>query len=328
MKRIWPFAFLVAVAMVALAALLPPSVEVPPGYDPALIKPGMDWRDVVSYPPTEPGNAAEPYIEIVRQYLPPGRGVRWPEGKVLPPLLKLAKQGARRKECNLGTEVFATAEEGQHRLLPVTDHDDLLGHLAPLRGVGRALRTEGDALYADGQVEEAVRAYEAAVILGARLVEGCESSIQVLVGLVIQEGYDRKKKYLKDAVTSLYLSEGDDTKYQQWIRYYAALDEFREKFGDKIRRIEAVNEAGLSDRAFDDKTAKPEDIEFALAVALQDEDALMKREAILALGTLKQPSRRVKAVLSHVEKNDTDRYVREAARNTLKRLGPRVNATG
>jgi len=321
MKRVVPLVLLVVIAVLGVTALVPPRVRVPADYDPAFIKPGIDWRDVVSYPPTEPGNAAEPYIDIVREYYPPGRGVRWPEGEVLPPLLELAQKGACRIECDFGTEVLIMHGK-QQRLLPATSHDDLLGHLSPLRGVGRALRAQGGELYGQGKIEEAVRAYEAAVILGARLMEGRESTIQVLVGLAIQRGYEsRGRRDLERAIASLYLAEGDDTKYQQWIGYYVSLDEFQQRFGDKSRRIiESAREDDWSGRPSDDKAAKREDIEFALSVVLHDEDPLMKREAILALGTLEKPSRRVKAVLRRAERDDDDRYVREAAGNALRRL--------
>jgi len=76
----------------------------------------------------------------------------------------------------------------------------------------------------------------------------------------------------------------------------------------------------LTGRPSEDKTAKPEDIEFALAAVLHDQDPMMKREAILALGTLKEPSRRVKSALRCAERRDPDPYVREAARNALRRL--------
>jgi hypothetical protein len=311
----------VAVGLI-VTTLLPPAVEVPAGYDPSFIKPRVDWRDAVSYPPTEPGNAAEQYVEIAREYYPPeGRGVRWPEGEVLPPLLELAKKGARRKECKFGTEIFVLNLNGkQQKLLPVTAHDDEVGHLNPFRNVGRALRAEGDRLYAEGKVEEAVRAYEAAVILGARLVESRESTIQALVGLAIQGDYDRVTRSMQGPVTTLYLSEGDDVKYQKWIEYYVSLDEFREKFGNKLRRVDAASEGDWTGRVSGNKTAKPEDIEFALAAVLHDEDPMMKREAIFVLSSLKEPSRRVKAVIRRAEKKDPDTYVREAASNALKRL--------
>jgi len=325
MKARWLVVVAAVAAGLVVTALLPPAVKMPADYDPSFIEPRIDWRDVVSYPPTKPGNAAEQYVEILREYYPPGgRGVRWPDGEVLPPLLDLAKEGARRKECNFGTEVFFLELSGkQQRLLPVTSHDDLLGHLSPFRNVGRALRAEGDRLYAEGKVEKAVRAYEAAVILGARLVEGRESTIQVLVGHAIQSGYEtRGKRLLESAITSLYLAEDDDGKYRQWVDYYVSLQEFVEKFGDKLRRIDAVLEETWPGRVTDDKPAKPEDIEFALAVVLHDEDPMMKREAILALSGLKEPSRRVKAVIRRAGKKDLDPYVREAASNALKRLAP------
>jgi hypothetical protein len=318
MKARWLVVVAAVVAGLVVTALLPPAVKIPADYDPSFIKPRVDWRDVVSYPPTEPGNAAEQYVEIVRRYAD-GTGVRWPEGEVLPPLLALAKEGARRKECSFGTEVLVMYDE-QQRLLPGTSSEDRLGHLSPLRAVGRALRADGDKLYAQGKVEEAIRAYEAAVILGARLVEGREFSLQVLVGLVLQEGYEDRKKRLESSFASVYLAENDDTKYQQWIKYYVSLNEFRERFGDKLRRIDAVAEEAWPGRVSENKKAKPEDIEFALAAVLHDEDPMMKREAILALSGLKEPSRRVKAVIRRAEKKDPDSYVREAASNALKRL--------
>ena len=323
MKARWLVVVAAVTVGLVVTALLPPAVKMPADYDPSFIEPRIDWRDVVSSPPTEPGNAAEQYVEILREYYPPGgRGVRWPEGEVLPPLLELAKEGARRKECDFGTEVFMLELTGkQQRLLPLTAYDDELGHLSPFRNVGRALRAEGDRLYAEGKVEEAVRAYEAAVILGARMAEGRESTLQALVGHAIQSGYEsRDKRFLERAITSLYLAEDDDRKYRRWVDYYVSLEEFVDKFGDKLRRIDAVVEETWPGRVSDDKKAKPEDIEFALAVALHDEDPLMRREAILGLATLKEPSRRVKAVIRRAEKKDTDPYVREAASNALKRL--------
>ncbi len=92
-----------------------------------------------------------------------------------------------------------------------------------------------------------------------------------------------------------------------------SLDEFVEKLGNKMRRISA---AGETDR----KTAEPKDIVFALAAVLHDEDPMIKREAIIALSTLRKPSSLVKNVLQQAEKNDTDPYVREAARNVLTRM--------
>ncbi len=87
-----------------------------------------------------------------------------------------------------------------------------------------------------------------------------------------------------------------------------------------MRRIDAASEGDWTGRASANKTAKPEDIEFALAMALHDEDPLMRREAVLALATLKEPARRVKAVIRRAEKKDPDPYVQEAASNALKRL--------
>lgn len=311
MTRLLPLVLFTTVAVLSQAADEALEVKTPPDYNPAMIRPRIDWRNVVTYPPTEPGNAAEQYVEIARNYLA-GRGVRWPEGKVSPVLLELAKAGARRRECDFGCERLIV-NGVRHRLLPATSPDDLVGHLAPLRAVGRALRAEGDKLYRDGKVEEAVRAYESAVILGARLVEGRESLIQVLVGISIQYGYKDKKRHLKAAIQSLYRSEGNARKHDQWEQYWDSLEQFRKRLEGKTKRITAASESG-------DKRAKPEDIEFALAVLLHDEDPMMKREAILALSTLREPSEKVKAALRHAEMSDSDPYVSVAAANALRNM--------
>jgi hypothetical protein len=299
-----------------VTALQPAAVKVPPGYDPAFIKPRIDWRDVVSYPPTEPGNAAEPYVEIARQYWPAGLGASWPEakGEVSPEMLELAKKGARLTECNFGTEILML-ENGQQRLLPMTSHDDLLGHVVALRAVARALSAEGSELYAEGNTDEAVRTYEAGVILCARMVESRESMLQLLVGLAVQGDYDRVTKSIENPITLLCLDEGDDVKYRQWIDYFASLSEFHLKFGEKMSRL--IESSALGD--WTGNMPHEQDIEYTLAVVLYDEDPLMKRWAILGLATLDKLSRRVKSALRRAEREDPDPYVREAASNALKR---------
>jgi len=74
MKRLLFLVLAAAVVVLGVVALAPQSIEMPADYDPAFIKPRIDWSEVVAYPPTEPGNAAQPYIQIVREYLRPGPG--------------------------------------------------------------------------------------------------------------------------------------------------------------------------------------------------------------------------------------------------------------